>query len=97
MNIYFYGCDGIQGKQFVFLVTDKFVKLNDLFNNKLFETFWKFDLPAILLEDEIEISGFLLDRDLLLNTHQVKVLHHAVDQVFLSFQPIVKDFLASDF
>ena len=54
------------------------------------------DLPAIFLEDQIQVPGLLLDVDLLLDLQGVKVLHGAVDQVLLSLQPLVQSFLASN-
>ena len=54
------------------------------------------DLPAIFLEDQIQVPGLLLDVDLLLDLQGVEVLHRAVDQVLLSLQPLVQSFLASD-
>ena len=44
-------------------------------------------LPAVFLEHEVEVAGFLLGLHLQRDLRHVKVLKEAVDQIFLGRRP----------
>jgi hypothetical protein len=51
-------------------------------------------IPTVLLEDEVQVPGFLLLRNLVLDLFAVKVLEDAIYEVLLRLQPVVQSLLA---
>ena len=52
-------------------------------------------LPAVFLENEVKISCSLFLLYLILDGVDIKVLHDAVDKIFLSRQPLIQSLFAS--